>query len=80
MRHFTFLAVVILIIVIHTAYFKIHTDSAFPKDTIHIFFVVDDNYVKYLSVAMASILKNTKSPIFFTLLTIKLPIKQKQNC
>ncbi len=34
-------------------------------DKIHVFFSINDDYAKYLSVAMISILKNTSSSIFF---------------
>lgn len=35
------------------------------KDTIHIFFNINDDYAKYLAVTMASILDNTDSPLYF---------------
>ena len=75
MRHFIFFAVIISLTIINTIYVKNKfaelliaektVQKVDPKDVIHVFFGVDDNYVKYLSVTMASILKNTKSPVFF---------------
>jgi len=35
------------------------------RDTIHIFFNIDDNYAKYLAVTLVSILANTKNPLSF---------------
>lgn len=89
MRHFIFSAVVVSLIFINTI--RIKTKFSEPLDSektiqtidsenvIHTFFVVNDNYVKYLSVAMASILKNTKSHIFFHIMDDNINEKTKNK-
>ncbi len=89
MRHFLFFAVVISLTIINTIYVKNKFAESLiaektvqkvdPKDVIHVFFGVDDNYVKYLSVTMASILKNTKSPVFFHILDDRIAEETKKK-
>ena len=89
MRHFIFFAVIISLTIINTIYVKNKFAESLiaektvqkidPKDVIHVFFGVDDNYVKYLSVTMASILKNTKSPVFFHILDDRIAEETKKK-
>lgn len=89
MRHFLFFAVVISLIIINAIHLKnksfepLDSEKAVQtidsENVIHIFFVVNDNYVKYLSVAMASILKNTKSHIFFHIMDDNINEKTKNK-
>lgn len=79
MRHFICLAIIIsliTVIMVHIAH-QSKYKSFGSEDTIHIFFIVDDNYVKYLSVAMASILKNTENPVYFHILDDNIAKKTK---